>query len=78
MLFQRVVTTEKKKSSSFLYAGALKCLCEPEGALNKLPVTISKHSSLSFLLFFPLFFPLRLLARMSSIRLFVSVEEDWK
>lgn len=41
--------------------GVLKCLCGPEGALNKLPVLISKHPFfislfLSFL-FIYIFFP---------------------
>lgn len=33
----------QKQGSYSLYTGVLKCLCGPEGALNKLPVLISKH-----------------------------------
>lgn len=46
--------------------GVLKCLCGPEGALNKLPVLISKHPFfislfLSFLFIYIFFFLLALM-----------------
>jgi len=71
------------KNSYSLYTGVLKCLCGPEGALNKLPVLTSKHPFLSYLLLFlflfsPPFGVCFFLPHMSSKGLFKSVEDDWK